>query len=68
MREDVISADDLARIVDAIGLGAIAGAGLVEGGETVDRQAVFLLVARSVLVSPTCLFRGAHAIRADLAR
>jgi hypothetical protein len=34
--EDVISADDLARVVDAEGLGATGGIGIVEGGEGID--------------------------------
>jgi len=66
--EDVISADDLARIVDAECLGAIGGRGIVEGGAGVDRHIVAVLVACGSLQRTTSLFRGGQVIRADLRR
>jgi hypothetical protein len=38
-------ADDLARVVDAVGRGILAGRGIIDGGEDVDWHAIVLLPA-----------------------
>src|SRR5204863_1326696 len=66
--EDVISADDLARVVDAEGLGAIVRIGIVEGGVGIDGHDVAsLYVSRQRRpASPilSCMARRTPSVRA----